>query len=150
MVQPELSQRLSNGHSFQRSDGRAPGVQAPYVSDLVQKGRIDEIRDAKSKRDEVGMQTFDQSLLSLYESGRISLSEALRNADSHTDLAPRARLTDRHPAFGVLLTVNEGQGFPHSRKWAAVLADREMGQRQKRGDLVFRAVLDWSTRQISI
>jgi twitching motility protein PilU len=69
-----------------------------------------------SKGVEDGMQTFDQSLFSLYKSGRISLTEALRNADSHTDLALRARLTDPHPQSGVPLTVTDGQGFPHSRK----------------------------------
>ncbi|MGA3159200.1 MAG: PilT/PilU family type 4a pilus ATPase [Steroidobacteraceae bacterium] len=90
--------------------------QAPYISDLIQKGRINEIRDAMSKGEDDGMQTFDQSLFDLYKSARISLAEALRNADSHTDLALRARLTEEHPASGVPLTVNEGQGSPHSRK----------------------------------
>jgi twitching motility protein PilU len=32
------------------------------------------------------MQTFDQALLSLYKEGRISMEEALANADSRTDL----------------------------------------------------------------
>ena len=41
------------------------------------------------------MKTFDQSLFDLYEVGKITLDEALRNADSHTDLAVRVRLTGR-------------------------------------------------------
>ena len=32
------------------------------------------------------MQTFDQALLALYKQGRISMEEALVNADSRTDL----------------------------------------------------------------
>ena len=33
-----------------------------------------------------GMQIFDDALLSLYHANRISLEEALRNADSRNDL----------------------------------------------------------------
>lgn len=32
------------------------------------------------------MQTFDKALLTLYKSGRISMEEALANADSRTNL----------------------------------------------------------------
>jgi twitching motility protein PilU len=39
------------------------------------------------------MATFDQSLFALYEQGKISLEEALRNADSQTDLKLRIKLT---------------------------------------------------------
>jgi Tfp pilus assembly protein, ATPase PilU len=38
------------------------------------------------------MCTFDQALYALYTEGRISLEEALHNADSRTDLALRVRL----------------------------------------------------------
>lgn len=67
-----------------------------YVSDLIHKGRVDEIKDAMFKGGEVGMHTFDQSLFALYKAGRISLDNALANADSHTDLALRIRLSEPH------------------------------------------------------
>jgi twitching motility protein PilU len=70
----------------------------PYVSDLIQKGRIDEVKEAMSKSHELGMHTFDQSLYDLYTSGRISLDQALRNSDSRTDLALRIRLSGHHSA----------------------------------------------------
>ena len=41
---------------------------------------------------EIGMCTFDQALYQLYTEDRISLDEALHNADSRTDLALRIRL----------------------------------------------------------
>lgn len=41
---------------------------------------------------EIGMCTFDQALYQLYKDDRISLEEALHNADSRTDLALRVRL----------------------------------------------------------
>src|SRR5665647_46620 len=67
-------------------------LQSAYVSDLIQKGKIDVLSDAIKKGTDVGMQVFDDSLFRLYKDGRVSLEEALRNADSHTDLALRIKL----------------------------------------------------------
>ena len=41
------------------------------------------------------MQTFDQSLFDLYESGCISYEDALRNADSVNELRLRIKLESR-------------------------------------------------------
>ena len=68
-------------------------LQSAYVSDLIQKGKIDVLSDAIKKGTDVGMQVFDDSLFRLYKDGRVSLEEALRNADSHTDLALRVKLS---------------------------------------------------------
>jgi twitching motility protein PilU len=88
-----------------------------YVSDLIQKGRVDEIKEVMSKGGEVGMHTFDQSLFNLYTAGRISLKDALHYADSHTDLALRVRLSDQHTAADApSLTVNEILGTHNPRK----------------------------------
>jgi twitching motility protein PilU len=38
------------------------------------------------------MQTFDKALFDLYESGRISYEDALRNADSMNDLRLKIKL----------------------------------------------------------
>ena len=38
------------------------------------------------KSTEQGMQTFDQALFSLYEAGKITYEDALRNADSVNEL----------------------------------------------------------------
>jgi twitching motility protein PilU len=40
-----------------------------------------------------GMQTFDQSLFELYQAGRITLEDALQNADSRNDLALKVRMS---------------------------------------------------------
>jgi twitching motility protein PilU len=44
------------------------------------------------KSNELGMQTFDQSLFQLHEAGHISYEDALRNADSVNDLRLRIKL----------------------------------------------------------
>lgn len=68
-------------------------LQSAYVSELILKGQIDVLKDAIKKGSEVGMQVFDDSLFKLYKEGRISHEEALRNADSRTDLALRIKLS---------------------------------------------------------
>jgi twitching motility protein PilU len=77
-----------------------------YISDLIQKGQIDVIKAAMAKSNDEGMKTFDQSLFDLYSAGKITIEEALRNADSQTDLAVRVRLTGKNfsssgPALGL-------------------------------------------------
>jgi twitching motility protein PilU len=74
---------------------------SPHVSDLIQKGRIDEIKAAMAKSTELGMHTFDQSLFDLYRAERITMEDALRNADSATDLALKIRFAEqRIPELG--------------------------------------------------
>ncbi|MFA5940462.1 MAG: PilT/PilU family type 4a pilus ATPase [Sinimarinibacterium sp.] len=89
----------------------------PYISDLIQKGRVDEIKEAMGKGNELGMHTFDQSLFDLHAAGRVSLENVLHHADSQTDLALRIRLSKKvAPGAGPSLTVSEMTGIHHSRK----------------------------------
>ncbi len=72
------------------SKGRAAAVEimlnTPLVSELIFKGETSEIKEIMKKSREFGMQTFDQALEDLYNEGKISYEEALRNADSVNDL----------------------------------------------------------------
>lgn len=63
-----------------------------HIRDLIQRDALHELRDAVARADEQGLQTFDQHLYKLIEAGRISLSEALKHADSRTDLGLRVKL----------------------------------------------------------
>ncbi len=82
-----VSQRL-----IPRADGqgRAAAVEillnTPLVADLIFKGEVHSLKEAMAKSREQGMQTFDQALFDLYESGTISYEDALRNADSVNEL----------------------------------------------------------------
>ena len=67
-------------------------LRTPYIADLIHKGQIDQIRPVLAKSNELGMQTFDQSLFNLYSNGEITVEQALENADSRTDLSVRLRL----------------------------------------------------------
>lgn len=62
------------------------------IRDLIMKGDIHAIKEIMEKSAEQGMQTFDSHLYKLYSSGRISLEEALRNADSASNLKLKINL----------------------------------------------------------
>lgn len=88
-----VSQRL-----VQRTDGkgRIPAAEvmlnSPLISDLIMKGRMDEIKDIMVRSRDLGMQSFDQSLYDLNKIGIISAEDALRNADSFNDLRLKIKL----------------------------------------------------------
>jgi twitching motility protein PilU len=92
-LQAVISMRLVKGLDAKRVPAVELLLRTPYVSDLIEKGEIDQLKDAMKQGLEVGMQTFDESLYRLYAAGRISMEEALENADSRTDLALRIRLS---------------------------------------------------------
>jgi twitching motility protein PilU len=97
-LQGVLSQRLVPAADGRRALATELLLPTSYVCDLVLKGRIDELREVMGKGSDVGMHTFDQSLYRLYAAGRIGLEDALRHADSRTDLALHIRLSGQRPA----------------------------------------------------
>ena len=88
-----VSQRL-----IPKSDGigRAAAIEiminSPLISDLIFKGDVHEIKEIIGRSRELGMQTFDQALFDLHESGAISYEDALKNADSVNDLRLKVKL----------------------------------------------------------
>ena len=82
-----VSQRLI---PLKEGKGRCAAIEvmlnSPLISDLIFKGEVHEIKEIMKKSRELGMQTFDQALFDLYEEGKISYEDALRNADSVNDL----------------------------------------------------------------
>jgi len=71
-------------------------INSPLMSDLIFKGQVHEIKELIAKSNELGMQTFDQALFDLYESGQIKYEDALRNADSVNDLRLRIKLEGKN------------------------------------------------------
>jgi twitching motility protein PilU len=87
-----ISQRLIKDIKGKRVPAVELLLQTSFISDLIEKGAIHEIKDAMKQSVVRGMQTFDEALYRLYAAGRISLDAALENADSRTDLGLRIRL----------------------------------------------------------
>jgi twitching motility protein PilU len=64
------------------------------IKDLIMKGDIDSIKEIMEKSEELGMQTFDSHIYKLYKQGIISLEEALKNADSPSNLQVKINLEE--------------------------------------------------------
>lgn len=62
-------------------------LRSAYVAQLIEEGKIDEIKEAIANSREVGMQTFDQALYDLYKEDWITEQTALDNADSKINLS---------------------------------------------------------------
>ena len=82
-----IAQRLI---PLKNTKGRCAAVEimlnSPYISDLIFRNQVHEIKEVMKRSRELGMQTFDQSLFDLYEADMITYEDALRNADSVNDL----------------------------------------------------------------
>jgi twitching motility protein PilU len=95
-VKAFISQRLIPKKA---GEGRVAAMEimlnSPLISDMIFKGEVNEIKGIMAQSRELGMETFDGALFSLYESGMISYEETLKNADSVNDLRLRIKLESK-------------------------------------------------------
>lgn len=82
-----ISQRLVRGVNGKRVPAMEILVNSPYVAELIKSGETEKIKEAMEQSLTAGSQTFEQALFALYQAGKISLDEALANADSRTNLS---------------------------------------------------------------
>ncbi len=81
-----ISQRLVVGVDGKRVAAVEVMLNTPHVAELINRGNISEVKEAFISSTEGGMQSFDGALLDLYKNGKITMEEALANADSRTNL----------------------------------------------------------------
>ncbi len=85
-LQSIISQRLVRT----KTGGRIAAVEVLlntwHVAELIEKGEINEIKDALEKSMSPGSQTFEQALFKLFMDGKITQEEAMANADSATNM----------------------------------------------------------------
>jgi twitching motility protein PilU len=67
-------------------------INSPLIADLILKGEIHGIKEVMGKSRELGMVTFDQALFDLLEEDKITMDEALKNADSANELRLKVKL----------------------------------------------------------
>jgi twitching motility protein PilU len=81
-----ISQRLVKA----KAGGRIPAVEimlnTRHISELIERGDINELKDAMEKSLSPGSQTFEQALYRMLADNKITEDEALTNADSPTNL----------------------------------------------------------------
>jgi len=68
---------------------------SPLISDLIFKGEVHQLKEVMARSNRLGMNTFDQALFDLFEDGKISYEDALRNADSRNELRLRIKLESK-------------------------------------------------------
>jgi twitching motility protein PilU len=77
-------------------------INTPLIQDLIRKGEVHEIKEVVKKSTNLGMQTFDQALFTLYKDGEITYDVALAHADSPNDLRLMIKLNaDTNPELAV-------------------------------------------------
>ena len=81
-----LSQRLVMGKGGRRYPATEVLLNTPHVQELIKKGDVVGVKEALVRSNEKGMQSFDISLYQLYLDGKVTLEDALVNADSRTNL----------------------------------------------------------------
>lgn len=88
-----VSLRLIPGVAQKRVPAVEVLLNSPYISDLIEQGKIDEIKEIMERSSEQGMQTFDKALLALYQEQKITQANAIRYADSKNNVGLKIRLT---------------------------------------------------------
>ncbi len=87
-----ISQRLIPGVDGKRLAALEVMMDTPRIKDLVKKGEVDTIKEAMEQGVQEGCQTFDYVLFNLYRDGKISIDQALANADSANNLRLKIKL----------------------------------------------------------
>ncbi len=87
-----LSQRLLKTTDGKRIAAIEILLNTPRISDLILNGDIGAIKEAMAAGEQQGMFTFDQALFKLWQEGKISEVEALRNADSTNNLRLKMKM----------------------------------------------------------
>ncbi|MDX9767383.1 MAG: PilT/PilU family type 4a pilus ATPase, partial [Ectothiorhodospiraceae bacterium] len=95
-----VSQRLIPTVDGKRAAAIEILLGTPTIRELIKRGDFHSIKENMEKSEMIGMQTFDSALFKLYKAGRISLEEALKNADSPNNLRLRISLAEKAAVTG--------------------------------------------------
>lgn len=132
-----VSQRLVRTED---GKGRAAAVEilinTPTIAEKIFKGEFNELKGIMAKSRELGMRTFDWALFELYNEGKISYDEAIRNADSANELRLAIKLKSQRgepaAAAGVSLTLDAAP----SPEQVEALRKEELRRQQEKRDQI--------------
>jgi len=95
-----ISQRLIPTVDGKRAAAIEVLTGSPRVKDLIKKGDVISLKEVMEKSAREGMKSFDQALFELHQQGKISMEEALRNADSANNLRLKITMGEKEGASG--------------------------------------------------
>jgi twitching motility protein PilU len=87
-----ISQRLIPSVDGKRVAACEILMDTPRAKDLIKKGHVDLLKEAMEQAVQEGSQTFDHVLFQLYQAGKVTLDQALINADSANNLRIKIKL----------------------------------------------------------
>jgi len=87
-----ISQRLISSVDGTRVPAIEILLDTPRIKDLIKQGEIGALKEAMEQGTNEGCQTFDQALFTLYKEGKITIEQALMNADSANNLRLKIKL----------------------------------------------------------
>jgi len=92
------------------------------VQELIKRGEVEKLKSVMEKSGNAGMQDFDTALLNLWKDGKISLDEALKNADAPNNLKLKIKLSgekDTGPSDVMNLSLEKTEAEIAAEKAAA-------------------------------
>ncbi|MGE0470160.1 MAG: PilT/PilU family type 4a pilus ATPase [Nitrospira sp.] len=87
-----ISQRLIPSVDGRRVPALEIMLDTPRIKDLIKKAEVDILKEAMEQGVDEGCQTFDYVLFQLYKANKITLEQALINADSANNLRLKIKL----------------------------------------------------------
>jgi len=109
-----ISQRLVRNAQGKQVPAVEILLNTSLIADLIKNDEIDKIRDAIERSVSAGSQTFDQALYKLFKSGQITKEEAMRNADSASNLSTLVDFSERTNTNIKVPAFDPGQDAPKS------------------------------------
>jgi twitching motility protein PilU len=106
-IQAFISQRLIPSLDGKRVAAVEVLLGTPSIKEKILRGELEDIKEIMVKSENLGMQTFDTALFKLYKEGKISLDEAIRNADSANNLRLKIKLSDE----GGMADISDSDSF---------------------------------------
>ncbi len=107
-----ISQRLIRTED---GKGRRAAIEillnTPIIAENILKGQFHVLKEMMTKSRELGMQTFDQALFDLYDTGAIGYDEAIRNADSANELRLQIKLKSQRSLSGGAAALGTDNSF---------------------------------------
>jgi twitching motility protein PilU len=85
-LQAIISQRLVRTKTGTRRAAVEVMLNTRHISELIEKGDINEVKEAMEKSMAPGSQTFEQALFKMFMEGLITQDECMTNADSPTNM----------------------------------------------------------------
>src|SRR3989442_378140 len=126
-LQSIISQRLVRTKTGARMAAVEVLLNTRHIAELIEKGEINEIKDALEKSMSPGSQTFEQALFKLFIEGKITQEEAMANADSATNML---WLINQATAGEI-----SGQALPPKAAPAPEKSGEKSGSEEKKGVL---------------